>query len=176
MSAFRRTLVALLLVAVTLPALAQRHAPEAELKAAILANMLLFVDWPARGAQAADRLTVCYLDGGPLVAALDQLDGKLIKGKPLRVLRVDAAQLAACHALYVGRGDAARLPNLVAALRAGGVLVVGDAAGYLQRGAMLNLEIDGGRVVFDVDLRAVRQAGLAISSKVLRLARQVLDE
>jgi hypothetical protein len=55
------------------------------------------------------------------------------------------------------------------------MLLVGDSPGDQQRGVMLNLEIEGGRVVFDIDLRAARQAGLAVSSKVLRLARHVIE-
>ena len=37
------------------------------------------------------------------------------------------------------------------------------------------VKLDRGRVVFDIDLRSVRQAGLAVSSKALRLARQVQE-
>ena len=58
-------------------------------------------------------------------------------------------------------------------LRDSGVLLAGDSAGDLQRGVMLNLATEDGRIVFDIDLQAVRQAGLVLSSKVLRLARQV---
>jgi len=170
-----RKLFTLALLVMAPLALAQRLAPEPELKAAILVNMFLFVDWPAQGGQAPDRLTVCYLDGGPVATALEQLGGKLIKGKPLQVLRVDSATMGGCHALYLSSLDAVSLPRVVANGRASGILLVGDTPGYLQRGVMLNLEIDGGRVVFDIDLRSMRQAGLAVSSKVLRLARQVLE-
>lgn len=170
-----RKFVALGLLVIAPLALAQRQAPEPELKAAILANMLLFVDWPAQGAQAPNRLTVCYLDAGPVAAALLQLDGKVLKGKPLHVVRVDAATISGCHALYVSPLDAASLPLVAPNLRASGVLLVGDSPGYLQRGVMLNLEIDGGRVAFDIDLRSIRHAGLSVSSKVLRLARQVVE-
>lgn len=175
-STFWRRLGALALLLTSALALAQRQAPEPELKAAILANMLLFVDWPAGGTQAPDRLTVCYLDAGPVATALGQLNGKLLKGKALRVVRVDIAHALECHALYVSSAESASVPLLVPNLRASGVLLVGDSPSYLQRGVMLNLELEGGRIVFDVNLRSVRQAGLVVSSKALRLARQVLDE
>ncbi len=171
-----RTFCTLLLLAVAPLALAQRQAAEPELKAAILANMLLFIDWPAQGTQALDRLTVCFLDHGPVAKALMQLDGKLLKGRPLRVERVEMEQVRGCHALYVSPAEAAYLPSLAPLLQASGVLLTGDSPGYLQRGVMLNLEIDGGRVVFDINLRSVRQAGLTVSSKALRLARQVRQE
>lgn len=154
---------------------AQRQAPEPELKAAILANMLLFVDWPTQGAQSPQRLTLCYLDAGPVSSALARLDGMQLKGKPLQVLHVDVAAVGGCHALYVSPAEAADVPRVVSSARASGVLLMGDSPGYLQRGVMLNLELAGGRVVFDIDLRSARQAGLVVSSKALRLARQVLE-
>lgn len=167
--------LAVLAVAPLAHAQAARQAPEPELKAAILVNMLLFVDWPTPENQAPDRMTVCYLLAGPVATALEQLGGRIVKGKPLRVLRVDAAALGECHALYLSPLDTASLSAVVSNVRAGGTLLVGDSPGYLQRGMMLNLELDGGRVVFDVDLRSVRQAGLSLSSKVLRLARHVSE-
>jgi hypothetical protein len=169
------TLLTVAWLAVAPPAWAQRQAPEPELKAAILANMLLFVDWPTQGGQSPQRLTLCYLDAGPVATALSRLDGTLLKGKPLQVLHVDVAALGVCHALYVSAAEAADVPRVVSSARASGVLLMGDSPGYLQRGVMLNLELAGGRVVFDIDLRSARQAGLVVSSKALRLARQVLE-
>lgn len=172
---FWRTLLALLLLALTPLAHAQRQAPEPELKAAILVNMLLFVDWPTPQGRSPDRLTVCYLAVSPVATALAQLGGKLLKGQPLQVVRADAATLGDCQVLYLSPTDATGLPRLASSLPASGMLLVGDSPGYLQRGVMLNLEIDSGRVVFDIDLRSARQAGLTVSSKVLRLARHVTE-
>lgn len=170
-----RTGFALLLLALATLAQAQRQAPEPELKAAILVNMLLFVDWPDQHTQPTTQITVCYLGIGPVSTALMQLDGKLLKGKPLRVVPVEASKITHCHVLYVASFEAASLPSVVPQARTHGVLLVGDSPGYLQRGVMLNLDVDRGRVVFDIDLNAVRQTTLSISSKVLRLARQVLE-
>ncbi len=172
---FWRTLLALLLLALTPLAHAQRQAPEPELKAAILVNMLLFVDWPPPGGRSPDRLTVCYLAASPVATALAQLGGKLLKGRPLQVVRADAATLGECQVLYLSPTDATGLPRPASSQPASGMLLVGDSPGYLQRGVMLNLEIEGGRVVFDIDLRSARLAGLTVSSKVLRLARHVTE-
>lgn len=172
---FWRTLLALLLLALTPLAHAQRQAPEPELKAAILVNMLLFVDWPTPAGRSPDRLTVCYLAASPVATALAQLGGKLLKGQPLQVVRADAAALGDCQVLYLSPSDATGLPRTASGLPASGMLVVGDSPGYLQRGVMLNLDIEDGRVVFDIDLRSARRAALTVSSKVLRLARHVTE-
>lgn len=169
---FFRRISAVLLLLLSPHAMAQMQAPEPELKAAILVNMLLFIDWPA---QAADRLQLCYLGDSAVATALIQLDGKPVRGKPLRVLRVDAEHAAGCHALYFSAKDDDTLARSAPLLRHAGILLAGDSPGYLQRGAMLNLELVAGRVAFDIDLRSARQAGLSVSSKVLRLARRVVE-
>lgn len=170
-----RAVLALVLLAMTVFAHAQRQAPEPELKAAILINMLLFVDWPTPAGRSQDRLTVCYLAASPVATALAQLGGKLLKGQPVQVVRADAATLGDCQVLYLSPSDVTGLPRLASGLPGRGILLVGDSPGYLQRGVMLNLETEGGRVVFDIDLRSLRQAGLTVSSKVLRLARHVTE-
>lgn len=154
---------------------AQQQAPESELKAAILVNMLLFVDWPTQASQPTDRLTLCYLDSGPVAMVLDHLNGKAIKGKSLQVMRVNVNMVTGCHALYVSPNDSTALARVIPSLRTSGVLLLGDSPGYLQRGVMINLDVDDGRIVFDVDLRSARVAGLVMSSKVLRLARKVVE-
>lgn len=157
---------------------AQPSAPEAELKAAILVNMLLFVEWPEQGTQAAGQLTLCHLGTPPVppvVEALLRLDGKMLKNRRLSVLQADAAHLPGCHMVYLAAHDATLLETVVSASHGRGIFLAGDTPGYLARGVMLNLELSGERVVFDVDLRAVRQAGLIFSSKALRLARRVMD-
>lgn len=172
---FWRMPLALLLLVLAPFAWAQKQAPEAELKAAILTNVLLFVDWPNQSAPAADRLKLCYLTVGPVSTALAQFDGKLIKARPLQIVRVDTSGTTGCNALYVSPLDADSLPRLLAASRNGGFLLVGDVPGAPPRGVMVNMDVDNGRIVFDVDLLSIRQAGLVLSSKVLRLARQVQE-
>ncbi|MCK0508673.1 YfiR family protein [Aromatoleum anaerobium] len=167
-----RGLLLALLLALSPPALAQRQASEPEIKAAILVNMLLFVEWPESGEEAEEALAVCYLSDSPVADALVRLDGKILRKRRLRVLRTDETGAVRCHALYVSQGDDAAL---LASPPGPGPLLAGDTPGDLQRGVMVNLELVAGRVVFDVDLRAARRAGLNVSSKALRLARTVLE-
>ena len=175
---FRQAMIGLVLMLMSSVALSQRQAPEPVLKAAILVNMLLFIDWPSQAAQPKDRRVLCYLDSSPVAAALLQLDGRSVSNRPLSVQQVsiaDAARLSSCHAVYLAPGNAVGMSDIVPSLRAAGVLIVGDSPDYLQRGVMLNLDVESGRVVFDIDLKSARQAGVGVSSKMLRLARRVVE-
>jgi len=175
-----RPLAAVLAVAaLTLPpsASAQTPAPEPDLKAAIISNMLLFVEWPNTPSMSApgDQLVVCYQDASAVADALLRLNGKSVKGKSLKVQQVASRNAAGCHAFYLAPGKAASLDGVLSDLARLPILVAADSPEYAQRGVMLNLDLAGGRVVFDIDLRSAQKAGLQVSSKALRLARQVIE-
>ena len=151
------------------PAAAQSASPDA-LKAEVVYRLLMFITWPTDREAAGRPLQLCTLGEGRMDSALQSL-----AGRPIRHLSVEvrhqtrAEQLAGCHLLYLPTPQ----PTLRTALAALPVLVVSDAATMLDQGAMINLQIEDGRIVFDVDLDAARRVGLAISTQLLRLARFV---
>ena len=60
---------------------AQMRAPEPELKAAIIINMALFVDWPTLSSLPADKLAICFLDESPVATALAKAQGKNLRNR-----------------------------------------------------------------------------------------------
>jgi hypothetical protein len=72
----------------------------------------------------------------------------------------------------VADAEAGDMPKVMAALGGKPVLVVAESP--LARGsAAIVWSLQHSRLVFDVNLKAVRQADLRMSSKLLRLARTV---
>jgi hypothetical protein len=154
------------------PAVAQEGARgEPQLKAQIVFRALLFVQWP-RTAATEGPLRFCVFDESPLALALRDFDGRRVNDRVLQWRRVGVDQLASCQVAYASGAS-----GLAALGRHDlqGVLWVGDELGLLERGVMLNLQVDGGRIVFDIGLGALRRQGLDISAKVLRLARYVKE-
>lgn len=142
----------------------------ASLKAAYLYNFALYTTWPI--GQAAS-VALCSYGRDDLGVALDALAGRQIDGKPVQVRRIDSVNEAkSCHLLYVSEGAAGSLAPVARALQASPVLVVSDAAGAAEH-AMIQIEPDGNRLAFAVNLPRVRSAGLDLSAKLLRLARSV---
>jgi YfiR/HmsC-like len=173
--AFGVVVLALFVLVKPIQAIAQAQAPEADLKAAIITNMLLFVEWPTRESPPSEHLTVCFLGDSPVAAALTRLDGKVIKGKLLKIIQFNSSSIAECQALYFSPGNVASLGSVLTSIGSSSVFLAADSPEYSRRGIMLNLERVSGRIVFDVDLGSAQKAGLQVSSKALRLARQVIE-
>lgn len=148
---------------------AQSARPEA-LKAEVAYRVLMFVNWPPEREAATRSLQLCTQGDGPVASALQTLAGRPIRQFTLDVRRLERGDPpGGCHLLYLP----APQPALRAALADAPVLVLSDGAGMLDQGAMINLQVEDGRIVFDVELDQARRAGLVISTKLLRLARFV---
>ena len=151
------------------PAKAQAVSPES-LKAEVIYRVLMFVTWPPEREVPERGLQICTLGDGRVEGALQALIGRPIRQLTVAVRRLARPdQHAGCHLLYLP----APQPALRSALADAPVLVVSDAAAMLDQGSMINLQVEDGRIVFDVELDAARRAGLVISTKLLRLARFV---
>ena len=172
---FRRAAAVLGLLTFAGAQAAPEPAPEAQVKAAVIYNLLLFIDWPGEGAAGDFRL--CLFEGGALASALEGFAGKAIHGRRLTLQTVGDApeDLRACQAVKVESGNPVALARAGAAARTQPLLVIAEGAAALDRGAMILLATAGARVVFDIDLAALRRARLGASSKLLRLARQVVE-
>lgn len=147
---------------------------EEQLKAAIVFNLLGFVDWPAAQAPPAGAdLVLCVDPASPLVGPLRELAGRPVRQWTLVVRSVESTQAARCQALLVD-GAARETPPALRPQPTDPVLVISDRprlAGAPP--AHVSLLLDGGRVAFELDLAQARRSGLQISSRLHRLARAV---
>lgn len=145
--------------------------PEYQLKAAFLYNFATFTDWPPT---AATQMTVCVLGRDPFGAALDALNGKTVQGAALSTRRIATTEEAReCRVLFIGAESGVDLAATLSALKGRPVLTIAEDKNAMRQGAMIGLVSDGERVAFDINTAAARDGGLALSSKLLRLARQL---
>jgi hypothetical protein len=82
-----------------------------------------------------------------------------------------------CDALFVASSEKKSLTAILEAVKGSGVLTVADAEGFLDAGGMIHLLLDPDRkICFEISLDVARQSGLEVSSKLLRLAKRVVDQ
>jgi hypothetical protein len=153
---------------------AQEETPrEYQVKAAFLLNFTKFITWPASEFASADSpFTICILGDDPFKNALDKMvEGELVVGRWMVVLRLQRRQTTGCQEVFLSKSQKA-LPEGLARPDTG-VLTVGETETFLQEGGIIKFVIENRRVRFDVSQAAARRAGLAISSKLLQVARTV---
>lgn len=170
------------MLVVCVPAIAagqNRAGPAGEdsLKAVFLFNFAKYVTWPAQeiGERSPSDIRICVTANDAFFGLLKAaVQGEHIDGKPLIAVALAGLDEAkACQILYVGDVRSADGKAWLAAVRGQQVLTVGD--GPMNDETVISFVRDDNRIRFDINRDAAARHGLNVSSKLLRLARQVRD-
>lgn len=154
------------------PSIAEQ-ASENELKTAFIFNFIQFVDWSSKGAPSGAVLSLCVTTNSPLASALATLRNRQVNGKTLAVLNWPDEPWRRCNVIVADAADRSRLIAGRKHFADNPVLIIGTDADINREGVMIGMELVGSRIVFDIDANMAQQAGLTISSRLLKLARRV---
>jgi hypothetical protein len=147
--------------------------PEYRLKSAFVYNFMLFTEWPAA---VGGTLNLCIQGKDPFGTEIDGLQGKLVGARSIAVHRKAAGEsLKNCQAVFITPSMVGSLSSILDGLKGQPTLTLADSPGAMQKGVALNMGVAQGKVTFEANLLAARDAGLNLSSKLLRLATEVLQ-
>ena len=154
---------------------AYAEATEYQVKAAMLANFALFVDWPTTAFSAAGSpFVACVLGNDPFGSWLKHELGARVGSHPVEIRYLERAEPAPeCHMIFISRSEQHQLKPVLASLRKTGTLIVsdaGDISGFCRNGGMIGFVTERGKVRFDLNANAAAKAGLKIDSKLKRVS------
>ena len=146
-----------------------------DVEAAYLYNFGKFVQWPAPPEANSQTFSICILGQDTLGKKLDDIvAGETIQGSKVVAIHPQSAEAAAsCRIVFIGTSEEGRLGKDLEVLGKKPVLTVSSIPGFVQRGGIIQFVIQSNRVRFAVNLPAARQAGLAPSSELLKVAVSV---
>jgi hypothetical protein len=147
---------------------------EYQVKAAFLMNFTKFIQWPLSAfTDAGAPLSICILGDDPFGSTVDQLvEGETADGRKLIVQRLhEPPRPKSCQVVFFNK--AGKDTSKTLATLGPGILTVGQGDGFLREGGMIAFVIENRRVRFDINQSVAQSAGLALSSKLLGVARQV---
>lgn len=152
-------------------------AKEAEVKAAFIYNFTQFVEWeapPSSGAAAG--FDICVLGDDPVAQPLAALPSAELKGAKVRVrLLAGEAEARSCRILFISRSARRDAAEAARQLRGPGVLTVSDAPRFARGGGVIGFFTENNRIRLEINLKAAREAGLRVSSRLLEVSRLVQE-
>jgi hypothetical protein len=148
---------------------------EYDLKAAILFNLVKFIEWPATAYPSAQAPTVlCTLGRDPFGSALSDYAGNSVNGRSLVIRRLQRDEDAhGCHLVYISSSERKLLPQVLKNLQTGPILTVGELEQFAARGGMIQLTVEEKQVHFTINLGVASREQLRIRSNLLALSRIV---
>jgi YfiR/HmsC-like len=169
---------------------------EYQVKAAFLYNFVKFTDWPNEAAADSNEpnsvdgnepMVIGIIGKDPFGKAFEPIKDKRIKGRKIVLKRFRGLEgskqsneqvegVRKCHVLFICRSQKEQLGEIIEAVKDYPVLTVADMSGFLESGGMINFIMEENKIRFEINLTAVRHAGLRISSRLLRLAKRIVRE
>ncbi len=146
-------------------------AKESTVQAAFIYNFALFTEWPAL---SSSRFNICVMAGDSVYEALQSFKSKQVHGLQVEIIQVTAdAALSDCQILFIGNEEHSLIKNLPKKIGLNPVLVVAEENSFDQHNVTITLVPQDGRVAFNINRTSAQASALNISSKLLKLAKQV---
>jgi hypothetical protein len=155
-----------------------RESGEDEVKAAFLLNFAKFVEWPSKAFHDSKAPFVIGIVGAdPFGDALLQI----VKGQTAQRRRIEirhfklAEDCGDCHLLFLSRSLVAQTDHILKRLEGRPVLTVSEKENFVRQGGVIGFAVVDKSVRFDINAKAAAAADLKVSSKLLAVAREVLQ-
>jgi hypothetical protein len=167
-------LAATLLFCPPVPGHAETATGEYGLKTAFIYNFAKFVEWPDSAFRKKDEFCIASLGRSPIDRELAALSGKTVQGRSIVITQISTPEEANnCQVVFISRSELVRFDSILESLRNMPVLTIADRDDFCMNGGMLSLVNEGGKIVFDVNIKAVQRSRLKPNLQLLRLARKI---
>ena len=99
-----------------------------------------------------------------------------VHGHPIEIrLFRSIEQIDTCHILFINPIPADSLPPIFEQLRGRPILTVSDIEDFAKKGGMIRFVTVQNKIRFRINVQAAKDAGLVLSSKLLRLSELVQE-
>ncbi len=142
------------------------------IRAAMVYNFCKFVDWPPE--EHGPRLILGVMAASGTAPDFSSIDGKAIKNRPLEVRAVSSRQdLAACDLVFIDPETTLPLSDVLADTAKESILTISEMDDFCEQGGIIQMVPRRGKMRFFINRQAAGDAGLVLSSQLLKMARIV---
>jgi hypothetical protein len=141
------------------------------LKAGFLYNFARFGQWQT---PPNETYSICSPDKNFIGIANEVLKNRTVQQLPLQSLHVDLNQISLkpCNIIFI-TSDTITDWKMSQINNYHNIMIVGESAEFIKSGGHIRFFLSSGKVRFEIDPKKLKDAGITMSSKVLRLARVV---
>lgn len=153
---------------------------EYQLKAVLLFRLAQFVEWPTnRFASAESPVVIGVLGKNPFGDALRAaVEGETAHGRRIEIIQLpNPSAASSCHIVFISPSEEPRVREILQTLSGQAVLTVSDIDNFARaHGGMVRFVTLENKINIRIHLDRTKAAGLAINSRLLRMAEIVRDE
>ena len=148
----------------------QTEAEELNLKAAFIYNFTRFIEWDDD--VFPNEFVIGIVGNSMIDEPLEEIAQSHKAGsKQIKIRRYSSVnEIEKCNILFISKNVKVSLPEILAKNDLKKTLIISEKANYAQQGAVINFVILDKKLKFEVNKKAMADAGLKVSSQLLKLA------
>ena len=154
------------------PAATADPAEDISVITALTLNLARFTEWPKSLIANEAEIRPCVIGDNVIQQSFEKLDATPIGEKKIHTVQLTRLKnFEQCHLLFINGLDRSTVLQLLNEIKSHPILTVSDEDNhFLADSGMVVFKVVEGKVNIEVNLNAVKLAGLEISSRVLKLA------
>jgi hypothetical protein len=143
---------------------------EYDVKAVFLYNFTRYIQWPE--ALEPEGLTIVVFGESAIVPPLQEIARKAVPTQTPIVVRqcLEIGRIGRPRVLFIARSAVPQIAWVLESVRGTDVLTIGESEGLAARGVAINFVEREGTVKFEMNERSLKEAGIKVSSQLLKLA------
>ena len=149
---------------------------EDKIKAAFVYNFTKYIEWVDD--DTTDSFEIGIIGDSDIIFPLQEIAEKeLVNNRKIEVIHFqDIQDINICHILFISASEKKRLSDILQKVKDNNILTVSDSMGFAHEGVSINFIIVDEKIKFEINNSAIDQAGLQVSSQLLKLAILVEEE
>lgn len=141
------------------------------IKAAFTLNFARLTQWPEQRLDASKNINICVMGNETLKSSFHRVNGKKINGHTAHLNFISRlSMIKQCHILYISGIKQSNMRQIFKLAQQHSILTISELPDIRQSGAILNFVDQNHKVHFQIDPVKAQQAGLKISSRLLKLS------
>ena len=144
--------------------------PENEFKAASIYHFTKYIQW--QDINPSETFDIAAFEDSGIIAPLQEISKKrLVNSKKINVIPLQGMdEIPNCHILFISNSVKDQLPDVLEKVKGKNILTISDSAGFASEGVAINFVIIDNKIRFEINPGVCSQAGLKVSSQLLKLA------
>ena len=144
--------------------------PEDQYKAVFIYNFTKYIQWP--NYDNMETYKIAIIGDSEIIIPLKEIEKKrTVNNKKIKIIHFqDIHDINICHILFISASEKKRLSDILQKVKDNNILTVSDSMGFAHEGVSINFIIVDGKIKFEINNSSIDQAGLQVSSHLLKLA------
>ena len=143
---------------------------EDKIKAAFVYNFTKYIEWVDD--DTTDSFEIGIIGDSDIIFPLQEIAEKeLVNNRKIEVIHFqDIQDINSCNILYISASEADELRDILKKIDGRNILTISDSTGFALKGVAINFVIVEGKLKFEMNSNVINEAGLKVSSQLLKLA------